>query len=217
MLDSTAKDLIIAYGEKMLLSESAGYHKATARLGASDDDVNIGVMRGLIHWVKYGDITNNIVSPAVKSYSTWSYDVFDQWQWSLFDPELDEVGDVRLLVCNKAMRKTFTDLKNQRIFVQSIEPNDTYGIKGVKTIQTDAGSFDMLVHPKLHKRYPDIDKPMGLALTLPMIEYKPMIKPTLYANIQAPDVTGKKAEYRWAFTYMLHNAGTAYHGIMYPL
>lgn len=214
-LDAMAKDFMLLYGEKMLLSESPGYYKKTARLGSSDDKVQLGIMRGLVHMLKYGDITNGIVSPAVKSYTTWDYNVFDNWQWALFDPDLDDIAEVRLLVCNKAMRKFFTDLIQQKRAYW--EPTDAYGMKGIRTIYTDAGQFDLMVHPRVHARYPDMDKPFGMALTLPFIEYKPMIKPYLAANIQPVDYMGKKSEYRWAWTFLLHNIGTAYHGIVYPI
>ncbi len=214
--DSDARDFLLMYGEKMLLSESPGVYKKTARLGNSDDKVQQGIMRGLIHMLKYGNLTTGVVSPAAQSYTTWSYNVFDRWQWDLFSPEHDDVADVRLLVCNKAMRKFFwEEIKAKRMYW---EDTKAYGPSmKVKTVYTDAGEFDLMVHPKIHARYPDMEYPMGLALTLPMVEMKTMIPVYIKAGIQDNDQMGYKAEYRWAWTFMLHNIGTSYHGILWPL
>lgn len=213
--DKDAKEMLLLYAEKMLLSDIPGRYKKTARLGNSDDEVQIGIMRGLEHMLKYGDTVNGIVSPAVKSYTNWSYDVFDQWQWELFSPDLDDVADVRTFLCNKAMRKFFTDMAKERNW--TIEKSSDYGLPGVTTVHCDAGDLDLIVHSRLHAKYPSMDKPFGMALTLPYVEFKEMLPAKLYANIHARDWTGQKSEYRWAWTYILHGLGTAYHGIIFPL
>jgi hypothetical protein len=182
--------------------------KWRANIEASTDTTQNATMEGLIYAIKNGS------SPALKSYETWSEDVFDQWQWTVFDPELEDQVQKRFLICNKAMRKFFTDLKKNKPGVE-LAKNDTYGIPGIKTIETDAGTFDLLVHPKIHRRWPSKDLPVGVTLTLPMLEFKPYIPTYLAMNIQTNETTGRKAEFRTAWTYLLYNRNTAYHGMVY--
>lgn len=192
--------------EKTLLFNGPKYKKDIA---AQTDTVQIGYMQGLIYTVK-------TESPNVKSYDVgaWEYDLFDEWQFNLFDPELDDEVGKRLLICNKAMRKFFTDLKKEKPGIE-IAPNDTYGIPGIQTVVTDYGSFDLMVHPRINARWPSKDNPFGLALHLDYMEYKPFRKTRLKTGIQNNDVDGAKDEFISEWTYLMYQP--VYHGMIYSI
>lgn len=205
-LDDDAKKFFSRLREKALLFNGRKYKKSVA---SSTDTVEKGYAQGIIYWVRTGG------GPAVKTYSTWSLNVFDDWQYKLFDPELDDPAQRRMLLVNKAFRKFFTDTKTTRQgWVETKE--ETYGLEGIKTIETDGGVFDVMVHPLINARWPDKDKPVGLAVYLPHLHLKEMEHMYLAANIQNNDVTGKKSEYRCTTSWLLNNAGTAYHGWIAP-
>lgn len=205
-LDDDAKKYFSRLREKSLLFNGKKYKKSIA---ASTDTVEKGYAQGVIYWVRTGG------GPAVKTYSTWGTGVFDDWQYKLFDPELEDPAGRRMLFCNKAFRKFFTDTKTARPgWVETAE--DTYGLSGIKTIETDGGVFDVMVHPLINARFPEMDKPVGLAVYLPHIQLKEMEPMYLAANIQNNDVTGKKSEYRGTTSWLVHNASTAYHGWIAP-
>lgn len=201
MLDDDAKRSHLLLKEKTLLFNGPAY-----KLGilASTDTVQIGYMGGLIYNLR-------TYSPNYKTYSVWSYDTYDEFQYTLFDPERDDDVGKRLLVCNKAMRKFFTDLKKDKPGIDWA-PNGTYGIPGIRTVVSDAGQFDVMVHPRIHARYPDMDKPFGMALYLPYIQHRPMEPTQLTTNIQANDVRSRKSEYYSAWTYLMYQP--VYHGLL---
>ena len=206
-LETDKRAIHLAENEQSFLFQGAAWQKNVTTSLLTEQNAT---MEGLIYAIK------NSSSPAIKSYTTFSYDKFDDWQWNLFDPELEDQAEKRFTICNKAMKKFFTDLKKDKPGVELVA-NDTYGLPGIKTIETDAGTFDLLTHAKIHRWNSDKDKPYAVALTLPMIEFNPMIPTYLALNIQDNDETGRKGEYRSAWTYKLHNRDTAYHGLLYNL
>ena len=194
--------------EKTLLFNGPKYKKTIA---ATTETLQLGYMEGLIYTVK----TNSSNATSFTS-GAWNYDIFDQFQWSLFDPELDDDVGKRLLVCNKATRKFFYDLKKEKYLVNDIKANDGYyGIPGISSVYTDAGVFDMMVHPRVHARYPAMADPFGLALHLDYIQFKPYEAVHLETNRQNRDVHGRKDEFICEWTYLLHQP--VYHGVLYVI
>lgn len=211
MLDKDAQFAILLQREKALLFNGKKYKKDAI----VSDKTQRAKMQGLIYSILYGDDLGN-VSPAVVGYNTaFTMDKFEEFQFNLFDPELGDPYMKRLVFGNKAARKKFTDMKNSMQSVREITPNKSYGALPVDTIYTDAGVIDLVVHPRIAARYPEMDKPFMLALTPPMVEMVEMTPTYLAANIQNPDVTGFKSEYRSQFTAIYNNIGTPYFGLLY--
>lgn len=209
-LDKQAQIHLMIQMEKAILMNGKKYgHDAT-----TSDETQNSKMQGILYSIFHGDDYGN-VSPANHGYSgDFSIDEFDAFQFPLFDSELGDVFGKRFVLCNKAARKFFTDLKTAKPAVE-LAPNDTYGIKGITKVITDAGELDVFVHPKIDKRFPDMDKPFMAALTLPMIEIEELIPTYLAANIQATDVTGYKSEYRNQSSVIVNQVGSPYFGMLY--
>lgn len=210
-LDKQAQIQLLLQMEKaMLFNGKKWEHNAEA-----GDARQNRKLQGLLYTIAHGDDHGN-VSPANHGYTAGAFtiDEFDKFQFPLFDPELGDIYGKRFVLCNKAARKFFTDLKTAKQGVE-LAPNDAYGIKGITKVYTDAGEMDIFVHPKIAARFPDMHKPFMVALTLPMIEIQELLTTRLAANIQDPDITGYKSEYRNQSTILVNNAGTPYFGMLY--
>jgi hypothetical protein len=208
MLDSDAQKMHLSGIEKSFLFQGESYRHDT--LSARTDDAareSVGKMRGLFYAIANGG------SPANDTYDTWTHEVFDQFQFNLFDPELEDPNNRRLVLCNKATVKYFTDLKKDKPGIE-IAPDDTYGIAGIRKVTTDYGTLDLLVLPKINAMYPSMTEPFMAALTPTMIEIKDLVKTYLANGIQANDSTAYKAEYRTALTWLGYNLHTGLFGML---
>lgn len=166
-------------------------------------------MKGIEYWIKNGG------SPAVSGYDSFDYDTFDDWQWLLFDPELMDTANRRFVLTNKAGRKFFTDLKKDKPGVE-LAPNGAYGIPGITTVYTDAGTIDLYAHNLINMVYSDKDKPYFLALTLPFVKIYEHTKPQLRTDIGDRKSSGYMDEFQCVMSLIINGAGTAYHGVLYP-
>ena len=167
--------------------------------------LNSSLQRGYMQGLEY-----TLTQEGAVNYTTYSdpndfADAFDDWQYKLFSPKIIDGNQYkRLLLCNKAMRKHFSDLKLQKPGIE-IGANGIYGIDGIDTIKMDNGfSFDAILHPLVDEKYPDSDKPYGMALHLAYIEGRPYRNTRLKANIQYPDQDGAKDEFITEWTYLLY-------------
>jgi len=206
-LDDHAKRMHLIGREMSLLMNGPKYRDTQ---GGGSDDTDIGYQQGIIYSIV------NAGGRAVKQYDsgTWDYAKFKDWAYKLFDPEIDDEPGKRFVPCNKAAIEFFTDLESQRIV--KITPNGTYGIPGIRSVETSWGMFDLMMHPRIDERWKDMANPVMIALHLGQIEHKPYIPTYLAANIQNPDVTGKKSEYRTAEAVLVYNAET-HHGAALPI
>lgn len=162
------------------------------------------VQRGYMQGLEY-DIKTNSPHYTVYNDPVDFMDAYDSWQFGLFSPRIID-GNMykRFLICNKAMRKFFHNLKEQKPGIE-IGANGTYGIDGIDTIKLDNGySFDAFLHPMVDEKYPDDDKPYGMALHLAYIENKPYRKTRLKANIQYNDQDGLKDEFLTETTHLMY-------------
>lgn len=189
--------------QKAVLFNGPSYKKSISQQTDTDE---IGYMEGIIY-----KILNN--SPNVKAYSNFSDDVWDEFEYNIFNPQIRSEYQFRFLVCNRALRRWFTNKKKARGWEMQDIPEDTYGLKGIKRITCDNGEFEIFVDPDIDARYNTKDHPFGLPLTLPEIEIKKQFPTYLAANIQPVDYTGKKSEYRTSMTVLVHQP--SHHGLLY--
>lgn len=162
------------------------------------------VQRGYLEGIYY-TITQNSGNHTTYSDPVDIMDAFDDWQYGLFSPRIIDGNQFkRFLLCNKAMRKHFHNIKEQKPGIE-IGPNGTYGIPGIDTIRMDNGyEFDAYLHPMIDERYPDEDKPFGMALHLAYMEFRPYRRTKLNANIQYNDQDGIKDEFKGEYTYLMY-------------
>jgi len=208
ILEGDTRQAFLMLKEKTFLEAGPKYQKKVA---AGTDTSEIGKLGGLIYGVKTGG------SPAVKSYDTFEYKKFDQWQWALGDPDINDVAGIRQVLCNAAFHKLFYDKKLAFPgFDYSQMPADTYGIPKVMKVRTDRLEMHLIEHPVFTRLYPNMNQPFALALTFPYIEYRPLIKTYLWTNVQEKGVPVIQNCFRSVDTYIIHQPATPFHGILYP-
>jgi len=218
-LDRDAQMVFKSLKEDDFLFSGAGYIKNITD-SKETHSTQVSKQQGLIYGIKNGG------SPAVKGYDTSTQtfeEAHEEWIWKLADPELGAIGEKRFCPCDQAYLKYWTDKKKDKPGIE-ISPNGAFGIPGVTKVYTGYGNLvlDCFVHPKISAWQRkltgnDLSKPFVMATIPSMIKTYTLDPDELYTNIQAPSLTGKWAEYRWAGTNIVHNIDTPYFGILYPL
>ena len=206
--DSMTKALHLKLMQKTMLFGGTRYRSGIA-LPTSVTEYQ--KMWGLEDWI----LTNGTANKGYTStIATGLIDDFHEWLWLMADPDLGGPAKVRLAACNNAAIKWLTDVVANTPNLQLTDVT-SYGLPGIKRVNWGHMSLDLMVESAINERYSTQDKPYIMAVTPSMIKVAKLEPTTLYANIQNNDVHGYKSEYRTAWTFLLHNSATAYHGIFY--
>ena len=208
-LDMDARDILTALIEKSLLFN--GKPKKKEVLGENDTE-QYGQFGGLI-W----SITHSTGPAVTKNYGTFNYSTWEQWEWNFSDVDKDPTYKP-MIWCNRAFEKWVRDQKVLHTsWTWESVPDNVYGIPFVKYIETDAAKFELGVHPAIHRRYPDMDKPAFVAVTPDMLFIKPFEQFDFILRNNLPTTkTLHLAEYYSVLGAEWHNLNTAYHGVMLP-
>jgi hypothetical protein len=197
---------------------NVGYRKGpTAPTSAPDTD---SAMAGVWYQVKAGYTANNDSSGSW-AYQKNSFNIeidLDGFSAKLNNVSLEDVAKRRLTLITSGLRNKITVLKRDKSGVE-LAPNDSYGIPGVETLYWGSMTLDLMVSEALEERFPDPANPAALAVTLPFIEYRvmPGFRPHLRLNITPTnDVWTIENEFAVVESNLVHQAGTAYHGCLFP-
>lgn len=163
---------------------------------------------GLINLIANGG------SPANYPYVAHNTDALDTWTALLDNSALDDIAKTRYVLINAPFNNSLSKLKRDKAGVE-LAPNDAYGIPGVKTLFWGGLELHLFRHWLFDKWF-GTTNPVACALTLPMIEYRPLKRPHLRMNLQLPGETKVKHELRVVETYLAHQVDTAYYGMYYP-
>lgn len=209
-LDADAKETLLSFIEKSLIFN--GKPKKT-EIKESTDTTQYGQVGGLIWSIK------NSSSPAVKTgYGTWGTSVWENWEWKFSDVDKDPMYRP-MIWCNRAFEKWLRDQKSMLHASWTWEsvPQDTYGIPMIKYVETDQAKFELGIHPAIHRRWPQMDKPAFLAVTPAMLFTKPMegLDFMLRANLPTTK-RGYISEYYGVLGAQWYNLNTPYHGVCLP-
>jgi hypothetical protein len=162
---------------------------------------------GLLHAIMTGG------SPANFPYVSHNMDALDTWTALLDNSSLDDVAKTRFTLINSAFNNSLSKIKRDKPGVE-LAPNDSYGIPGVKTLYWGGLQLDLFRHWMFDKWFGTTD-PVACAITLPLIEYRPLKRPYLRMNLQLPGETKVKHELRTVETWLGHQLDTAYFGMYY--
>lgn len=209
--EQDARDIFLMLKEKLFLwgEDAVAKHIANNNDPASTE---FSKNKGLFYWIKNGG------SPAISVYSDTEmpYSVWDEFQWSIFPSTLGDPGKRRMGIINDAMTRFFSRIKYDHPGYK-LEDNDIFKMPGCKMVETESGGIiDLIPNMYVSELYSNKNKPFMAVVNPKMIKVYTHEKDYLAANIQAPDITGKKYEFRGGFTFLLHQADTAHVGLLTP-
>lgn len=215
-LDSDARKVYLAMKlNEFLYGGSVYYNPVTDSATASSAQVS--KMRGFFKWLK------EAASPAIVGYdsATKSFaTAHEEFVWALADPKIHE--NKRMVICDQAYQKYWTDQKTSKPGIE-LAPNTAYGIPGITDVYTGIGNLvlELFVNDQVSEWQRlqfqnDYTKPFACALVPYNVQMFNFLPDTLYTELQNPSSTDHLAEYRGAFTFHVHNAGTGRFGMCYP-
>lgn len=159
----------------------------------NSDNKQLGITEGIRHFIR----TN---SDYADTYSTWSYSVWDNWQYDYGQPRKGKKRNI-LIECNKAFHKFFTDLSknsNNHVVIEKDGGYRQWGIKGIDRIFTDycpENGYSLRINSFYNDEYPSIDTPYWVAYDMDCFRLSYLRSTLLETNIQANDADKKKCQF----------------------